>query len=248
MMRSARNRSAGSRSAGDRLARNRRGRLISTAAAAVALATWVLTGCAAPAGPPITLDAVSAERAAAREVPERQRFAAFVEQSGDQLVALGLTVPQFQGMVTVEQWAELVAECIDTYDPRRELTPTDDGFTINYFGVVGDDFERSALVINSCEAQYGVENPASRQVAGVIEAAWRYDDATQRVLPCLRHIDVAVPSPPSSVAFIENLGTGREWTPYALIASDPAALARAITLCPPSSTLLTAHLEATNER
>ena len=248
MMRSARNRSAGSRSADDRRVRNPRGRSISTAAAAVALATWLLTGCAAPAGPPITLDAVSAERAAAREVPERQRFAAFVEQSGDQLVALGLTVPQFQGMVTVEQWAELVAECIDTYDPRRELTPTDDGFTINYFGVVGDDFERSALVINSCEAQYGVENPASRQVAGVIEAAWRYDDATQRVLPCLRHIDVAVPSPPSSVAFIENLGTGREWTPYALIASDPAALARAITLCPPSSTLLTAHLEATNER
>jgi hypothetical protein len=231
-----------------RSGRNPRGRSISIAAATVALATWLLTGCSAPAGPPITLDDVSAERAAAREVPERQRFAAFVEQSGDQLVALGLTVPQFQRMVSVEQWAEVIAECINTDDFRSDLTPTDEGFTVNYFGVVGDDFERSALVISSCEAQYGLENPTGRQVAGVIEAAWRYDDATQRVLPCLRHIDAAVPSPPSSVAFIENLGTGREWTPYALIASDPAALARAITLCPPSSTLLAAHLEATNER
>jgi hypothetical protein len=83
-----------------RSGRNPRGRSISTAAATVALATWLLTGCSAPAGPPITLDDVSAERAAAREVPERQRFAAFVEQSGDQLVALGLTVPQFQRMVS----------------------------------------------------------------------------------------------------------------------------------------------------
>jgi len=212
-----------------------------------ALMVAMLSGCAAASAPPLTLDDVAAERAAARETLERQRFDAFVEQSGGRLDELGLPLPEFQGVAALRDWDSAVAACIDRLDPRADTTPVaGGGFSIDYFGVVGDALERSRLVIDSCEAQYGIAEAGAPPARGAREAAWRYQDATQRVLPCLRDIGAAAPSPPSAIAFIEHLGTGREWSPYALVAVDQATLSRAVALCPPSATVLEAHLNGLN--
>lgn len=202
----------------------------------------MLSGCVAAPAPPLTLDDVTAERAAARELPERQRFAAFVEQSSGRLAELGLPVPEFQGMVALDNWGDAMVACINQNDPLLDISAVSGGFTVNYFGVVGDDYERSNLTIESCQAQIGVDDPAVELTPGVVEVAWRYQDATQRVLPCLRGIGASVPSPPSAINFAENLGTGREWSPYAMVGVDPATLVRAVALCPPSATVLEAHL------
>jgi len=204
----------------------------------------ILAGCSAAPAPPLTLDDVVAERNAAREAVERQRFDAFVEQSSQRLGELGLPLPEFQGVVALRDWDTAVAACIDSLDPRTDTTPiAGGGIAIDYFGVVGDAFERSRLVIESCDAQYGVAEAGAPSVRGAREVAWRYQDATQRVLPCLRDIGAAAPSPPSAIAFSEHLGTGREWSPYALVAVDQATLARAVALCPPSAAVLEAHLK-----
>jgi hypothetical protein len=209
----------------------------------VTMVAIIVAGCSATPAPPLTLDDVVAERNAAREAVERQRFDAFVEQSSERLNELGVPLPEFQGVVALRDWVSAVATCIDRLDPRADTTPVEQGgFSVDYFGVVGDVFERSSLVIESCDAQYGVAEAGAPLVRGAREAAWRYQDATQRVLPCLRYIGAPAPSPPSSVAFIEHLGTGREWSPYALVAADQATLARAVALCPPSASVLQAHL------
>jgi hypothetical protein len=214
----------------------------SRAVLTAAIVAIALAGCSAAATPPLGLDDVVAERAAAREAPERQRFAAFVERSSDRLIDLGLAVPQFQGMITLDDWADTMVTCVSQSAPTLDIVPTDDGYTVNYFGVVGDDYERSQLTLESCKAQYGVDDPAVELLPGAVEAAWRYQDATQRVLPCLRHIGAAAPSPPNLVAFREDLGTGREWSPYALVVDDQATLARALALCPPSASVVQAHI------
>jgi len=212
------------------------------AALAAGVVVAVLTGCSLAPAVPLTLSDVVAERAAARELPERQRFAAFVEQSSGRLAELGLPVPEFQGMVALDDWGDAMVACINQTDPLLDLSAVSGGFTVNYFGVVGDDYERSKMTIESCQAQIGVDDPAVELTPGAVEAAWRYQDATRRVLPCLRGIGATVPSPPSAIAFVEHVGTGREWTAYSMVAVDPAILLRAVALCPPSSTVLDAHL------
>lgn len=210
------------------------------AAAAVA----AVSGCAAAPSAPLTLDDVVAERTAAIEAVERERFDAFVAQSGGRLDELGLPQPSFQGVVAPLEWDAAVTGCIERLDPQLDVTRLEGGFSVNYFGVVGESFERMRWTIESCNAQYGIADPRAERTPGVVEAAWRYQDATQRLLPCLRGIDATVPSPPGEVAFIEHVGTGREWSPYAMAGVDPGVLVRAATLCPPSSTVLEAHLAA----
>lgn len=209
----------------------------------LAVVAVLLTGCTAPAAAPLTLDDVAAEREAALEAVERERFEAFVAQSGGRLDELGLPLPEFQGVVALEEWDAVVTACIERLDPQLDVARLEGGFSVNYFGVVGESYERIRWTIESCNAQYGIADARADRAPGVVEAAWRYQDATQRLLPCLRGIGATVPSPPGEVAFVEHVGTGREWSPYAMIGIDPAVLVRAVALCPPSSTLLEAHLE-----
>ena len=209
----------------------------------LAVVAVLLTACTAPAAAPLTLDDVAAEREAALEAVERERFEAFVAQSGGRLDELGLPLPEFQGVVALEEWDAVVTACIESLDPQLDVARLEGGFSVNYFGVVGESYERIRWTIESCNAQYGIADARADRAPGVVEAAWRYQDATQRLLPCLRGIGATVPSPPGEVAFVEHVGTGREWSPYAMIGIDPAVLVRAVALCPPSSTLLEAHLE-----
>lgn len=211
------------------------------AAVAVGLAT-LLAACATTPEALLTVDDVIAERIAEQEAVGRADFDTFLAQSGGRLDELGLPVPAFQGLVPVDDWGAAVTACIERLDPQVEVSRLEGGFSINYFGVVGESYERMRWTVESCSAQYGVVDRVAGVSAGVVEAAWRYHDATHRVIPCLRGIDAPVPTPPSAVAFVEHLGTGREWSPYALASLDPAVLLRAVSLCPPSSTLIAARL------
>lgn len=198
----------------------------------------VLTACASAPTVPLTIDDVAAERAATIESVERAEFDAFLEQSGRRFDELDLPRPAFQGLVPLEERDAVVTACIQRLDPRLDVARLEGGFTVSYFGTVGESYERIRWTIEGCNAQYGVADPSVMPVAGVVEAAWRYQDATQRVLPCLRRIGVPVPSPPGEVAYVEDLGTGREWSPYALASADPATIVRAVAICPSSSTVL----------
>ncbi|MFN4001951.1 hypothetical protein [Microcella sp.] len=202
------------------------------------LALGALAGCATAPAAPLTVDDVVAERLAAIEAAERERFDAFVAGSSARLDELGLPLPEFEGLVALDDWDSAVTGCIERLDPQVDVTRLEGGFSVNYFGVVGESYERIRWTIESCNARYGIADLRAQSAAGVVEAAWRYQDATQRVLPCLRSLGATVPSPPSRVAYIEHLGTGREWSPYAMLGLDPAGLVQAAALCPPSSTLI----------
>lgn len=206
--------------------------------------TAVLAGCASTPAVPISIEAVVAERAAALEVVERAQFDEFLGQSSRRFDELGLPRPDFQGLVPPEEWDSVVTACIERFDSRLAVARLEGGFTVSYFGVVGENYERIRWTIEGCNAQYGISDPSTVVIPGAVEVAWRYQDATQRVLPCLRRIGVPVPSPPSDIAYNENLGTGREWSPYALASLDPAAIVRAVALCPPSTAVLDEQLSA----
>ncbi len=215
---------------------SRRARL--AASLLLAGVAFALSGCSitAPAAP--SLDDVVAERRAALEAVERERFDAFVSSSSARIAELGVPVPEFQGVVTREIWPDAVAACIDRADPRIRADRVDDRLTVSYFGMVGEDFDRSRWAIESCTAQFGVAEPGRLRHSGPVERAWRFADAHHRLLPCLRAAGFVVPSLPSSDEFGERHGTDRAWNPYALLAGDPAALQRALALCPPTERLL----------
>lgn len=218
--------------------------ILSLTLATAALAA--VAGCASAPAAPLTVDDVVAERIAAIEAVERERFETFAAQSSARIAELGLPVPAFQGLVPLDDWDDAVTGCIQRLDPQLDVTRLEGGFSVNYFGVVGESYERIRWTIESCNAQYGIVDLRAEGTAGVVEAAWRYQDATQRVLPCLRSLGATVPSPPSAVAYVEHLGTGREWSPYAMLGLDPAALVQAVALCPPSSTLIEQRLVASD--
>jgi hypothetical protein len=206
--------------------------------AVLAAVLALLTGCTptAPAAP--TLDDAVAERRAAIEAAERERFDAFVASSSARIAELGVPVPEFQGVVAREVWPDAVAACIDQTDPRIRADRVDDRLTVSYFGMVGELYDRSRWAIESCTAQFGVVESGAPTAAGPVELAWRFDDARTRLLPCLRGAGLAAPSLPSEAAFVAAEAAGSPWSPYALLEGDPAALQRALTLCPPSSRLL----------
>ena len=218
-----------------------RASILSQAVVAIAVAV-VVSGCAAPAAAPLTLDDVTSERLAVLSAAERERFDDFVQQSGGRLDELGLPVPQFQGLVDLDAIDAIVTQCIVTLNPRLQVARLEGGFTVTYFGTVGETYDRIRWTIDRCNAQYGVADLRAATTPGTIEAAWRYQDATQRLLPCLRRIGVVVPTPPTQDAFVQQLGTPLEFSPFSLAAADPATLVRSVALCPPSSTLLEAHL------
>ena len=209
---------------------------------AIALAI-ALAGCAPAPAMPFTLDEVTSERTAQLEATERRQFDVFIEQSRGRLDELGLPVPSFQGLVALDDIDAIVTQCIVTFNPRLQVARLEGGFTVDYFGTVGETYERIRWTIDSCNAQYGVADLRAATAPGPVEAAWRYHDATQRVLPCLRGVGVVVPTPPSADAFAVGLGTPGEFSPFSLAAVDPAALVRAVALCPPSGAVLQAHLD-----
>lgn len=221
--------------------RRSRTRTVGLPVAAGAVLATLIAGCspAPPAAP--TLGAVIAERRAAIESAEQERFDAFVQSSVARIAELEVPVPEFQGVVSREAWPEAVAGCIDAADPRLRADRVGDRLTVSYFGMVGDDFDRSRWVIESCTAQFGVAEPSTEPDAGPLELAWRFSDAQQRQLPCLRAAGLLVPSLPSSAEFAQRFGTPSAWNPYALLAADPAGLQRALALCPPSELVIAEH-------
>lgn len=219
----------------------RRSSILRQGVGVIALVALV-SGCAAPAAAPLTLDDVTDERLAVLAAAERERFDEFVQQSGGRLDELGLPAPQFQGLVGLDDVDAIVTQCIVTLNPRLQVARLEGGFTVTYFGTVGETYDRIRWTIDSCNAQYGVADLRAATRPGAIEAAWRYQDAVQRLLPCLRRIGVVVPTPPTQEDFVQRLGTALEFSPFSLAAADPATLVRSVALCPPSSTLLEAHV------
>jgi hypothetical protein len=214
-----------------------------TVACALLLVMVSIAGCSTTPASPVTLDDVTNERLAVIEESERQRFDDFLVRSGDRLVEFGIPVPEFMGLVAMDEVDEIVSECVITLNPRLQVGPSGGGFAVTYFGTVGDTYDRIGWTIDSCIAQYGVADLHATTTAGPVEGAWRFSDTTQRVMPCLRTMGVTVPSPPSAEQFATLLGTPREFNPFSLVAADPAMLVRALALCPPSATVLQAHLD-----
>lgn len=209
--------------------------------ATAGLVVLVTTGCTPPAPDAPTLDDVVAERRAALEAAEREKFDAFVASSAARILDLGVPVPQFQGVVARDVWADAVAACIDAADPRIRADRVDDRVTVSYFGMVGERYDRSRWAIESCTAQYGVVDSPRSLPAGPVELAWRFDDARARLVPCLRAAGLATPPLPSSAAFADAYAANTPWDPYSLVRGDSGALQRAVALCPPSSQLLAAR-------
>ena len=214
----------------------RRGRAWRASAAigvGAVLLSILVGGCSADPRSALTVDEVVAERAAALEAIERAEFDVFLGNSSRRFADLGLPLPEFQGVVAPDEWDSAVTACV------VRLAPQFDGRgPVTYFGVVGEPFERTRWVLEGCIAQFGVADGQAAPPPGAVEIAWRYQDATQRVLPCLRAAGVVVPSPPSEADYVAVFGTEREWSPFALTAANPAGLTRALALCPPSSSLL----------
>lgn len=194
-----------------------------TVASALALAA--VAGCSptAPATP--GLDDVIAERRAALERGERDRFDAFLAASGDRLDELGLARPTFQGLVPLEERSEVVTACIESFNPQLQVSRLEGGYTVNYFGVVGETHERIRWTIESCNAQFGTLDLGAREGApGPLEARWRLHDTAARLEPCLRELGASTQDP-------------------SLLSASLAARVRA--LCPSSDVLIEQHaLEA----
>jgi hypothetical protein len=199
----------------------------------------LLAACGTVAGSTVSVNDVVAERAAAGESLERARFDEFLQKSGARLDELGLTRPQFQGVVAVDEWDGEVTACIQRLENPIDVARLEGGFIpLNYFRVVGEPYERILWTIESCSAQYGLVRVSDMPAAGEIEMQWRFDDATRRLVPCLRGIGAPVPPAPSLTGYVERYGTAQEWSPYALAAMLPATLAHTVTLCPTTSTRL----------
>lgn len=208
-----------------------------TMLAAVTMLT-LIAGCASSVAP-IPIEAVAAERADTHEQAERARFDAFLAESAPRLIELDLPIPQFQGLVPRVDWGEAVSDCVGRFDSALSVSRLEGGFSVNYFGVVGETYERIRWSIESCTAQYGTTVSDDEAVeSGTLESSWRYQDATQRIAPCLRGIGVPVPPALSLELFVDRLDGSRAWDAYAFVPSQGAALARAAALCPPSDTLL----------
>ncbi|MEN9619933.1 MAG: hypothetical protein RL499_126, partial [Actinomycetota bacterium] len=156
---------------------------------------------------------------------------------------LGLPIPQFVGLVALDELDAVVSQCISSLNPRLQVARPEGGFTVTYFGTVGDTYDRISWAVDSCNAQYAVADLQVSTEPGPVEQAWSYADLTQRVLPCLRSIGVPVPSPPAEADFARGLGTASVFDPLSLIADDLAALERAEALCPPTATVMQAHLD-----
>lgn len=213
-----------------------------TACTALVLVSLVLSACAREPATIITLDEVASERLAALDAAERAAFDDFVEQSHDRLVQFGIPEPRFGGLVSLDELDARVTECIVALNPRLQVARRDAGFTVTYFGTVGDTYDRIRWTIESCNAQYGVADLTATTVIGSVESAWRYQDATHRVVPCLRGLGVSVPTAPSALEFARHVGTAREFNPYAFAIADPVSLARAVAVCPPSDAVIDAYI------
>lgn len=199
---------------------------------AATLLLAALAGCApAPAAAP-ALDAVLAERRAAVDEAEADRLAAFVAESGGRLTELGLPLPSYRGLVDIAEWDAVVTACIEGFDPGVQIARLEGGFQVLDPNSATESIDRIRWTIESCSAQYGrVDLRGFEGEPGPVERAWRYRDAVDRVLPCLRASGFPVPDPPRAEALVG-------WNPYARIALEASELERARALCPPSSAVL----------
>lgn len=174
----------------------------------------VAAGCAqSPATQ--SLDGVVAERASAIEAQGLQRFTEFIAVNGERFIELDLELPQYQGLVSSDQWGYSVATCIESFNDSVRVTRLLGGFGVNYFGVVGDSYERVRWTIEGCMAQYGTAGN-DRPEPGPIEIAWLYDDTVSRLLPCLRGLGISSPSTPTMDDFARGVAAGSPWNPVAL--------------------------------
>jgi hypothetical protein len=218
-----------------------RGVMVRAACAALLLAA---AGCtASPAI--LSLDDVAAERASAAEALGLQRFTEFIAINGARFAELDLELPQYQGLVEPEQWAFKVGDCVERVDTGVRLARQDIRVSVNYFGSVGDAFERIHWSVEGCVAQYGVIDPDAA-VAGPIEADWLYHDTVVRLVPCLRGLGVSIPSLPPRDAFGESVAAGDVWNPVAL-AVPIAQHERVSAVCPSSSSELERQILAWSE-
>jgi hypothetical protein len=224
-----------------------RARTAAAAAGLVTAAALLLDGCAIEAEPAPTLGAVLAERRATVDAAEAARHAAFLADSGGRLAELGLPLPAYQGLVDITEWDSVVTDCIERFDPGVRIARLEGGFQILDPDSATESIERIRWTIESCSAQHGLLDPEGfDSEPGPVERAWRYRDAVDRILPCLRAGGFPVPVPPRVGAPVaadpDGSAPGAEarpvWNPYARIAMEATGLDRAVALCPPSDTLL----------
>jgi hypothetical protein len=157
------------------------------------------------------------ERELAAEAQSRAAFDAFLAENADRLDALQLPRPEFQGVVEPERWGEAVITCVESRDTDVRVSRQEGGFGVNYFGLPNGAYERIRWTIESCMVQYGLL--AELPPPGPVEVAWMQQDATQRLLPCLRGLGFSSPPAPTAEAV------------------------RAAALCPPTDDELRRQLE-----
>ena len=191
------------------------GRLVAVAGCLLAVA--LTAGCATAAAPAITVSDVLLERESAAEAQSRAVFDSFLVENAPRLEALQLPRPEFQGVVEPERWGEAVILCVESLDTDVRVSRQEGGFGVNYFGLPDGAYERIRWTIESCMVQYGLL--AELPPPGPVEVAWLEQDATQRLLPCLRGLGLSAPPVPTAEAV------------------------RAAALCPPTEDELRRQLE-----
>ncbi len=220
-------------------------RMIAARLAAILAALVVAaTGCASP---PVTvsLAEVAAERANAIEDLGRERFTAFMAMNGERFVELDLELPQYQGLVSPEEWAFKVGDCVERIDAGVSIALEGNSPGVTYFGTVGDVYDRIHWSMEGCIAQYGLVE-ADAVAPGPVEARWLYTDTIARLVPCLRGLGVSVPSVPHLDAFARSVAAGTPWNPVAL-AVPTADHDRVSALCPSSPGELERRMPASGE-
>lgn len=177
-------------------ARLRGHRLVTVAGCSLAVA--LTAGCAPAATPAVTAHDVLREREFAAEAQSRAEFDLFLDENADRLDELQLPRPEFQGVIEPERWGDAVIGCVESLDTDVRVSRQEGGFGVNYFGLPDGAYDRIRWTIESCMAQYGLL--AEPPPPGPIEVAWLEQDATQRLLPCLRGLGYSAPPPPSADA------------------------------------------------
>ena len=219
----------------------RRMRLVTSGAGCVAF-LLAASGCAStPAS--LSLDDVVAERASAVEALGLQRFTEFVTLNGARFAELDLEVPKYQGVVSAEQWAFKVGDCVERIDAGVGIAQQGGRVSVNYFGSVGDTYERIRWSVEGCVAQYGIID-AEAVVAGPVEADWLYDDTVVRLIPCLRALGISTPSVPPRAEFAASVAAGDPWYPVSL-AVPAAQHDRVSAVCPSAPRELERRMLAT---
>jgi hypothetical protein len=131
-----------------------------------------------------------------------------------------------EGFTTPDTWSSTQVECLRSAGlDAREVSG---GFVVD--GTAPDDASqvRVSIVEWECVGRYP-RDPRERGYLTARQELYRYDFASQRIVPCLRSNGFAIDDPPTRDAYISDARSGMRWDPYDGVGAQ-TTVARA--LCP----------------